>query len=65
MSQIYQCLGGSAQCGRCAHTIKLIMGQVAKRAYACVDASTNRYAKTQERYSTAGKIPHPHIRFDM
>ena len=41
MSQIYQGLGGTAQCGRCAHTIKLIMGQVAKRAYTCADASTN------------------------
>ena len=34
MSQIYQCLGGSAQCGRCAHTIKRIMEQVANRAIA-------------------------------
>jgi bacterioferritin-associated ferredoxin len=25
MSQIYDCLGSSAQCGRCAHTIKRIM----------------------------------------
>jgi bacterioferritin-associated ferredoxin len=25
MSQIYDCLGSSAQCGRCAHTIKKIM----------------------------------------
>jgi bacterioferritin-associated ferredoxin len=62
MSQIYQCLGGSAQCGRCAHTIKLIMGQVAKRAHACVDASTNLHARND--YSPAGRIPHSHIRFD-
>ena len=26
ISQIYDCLGCSAQCGRCAHTIKRIMG---------------------------------------
>jgi bacterioferritin-associated ferredoxin len=32
MSQIYDCLGCSAQCGQCAHTIKLIMEQVANRA---------------------------------
>jgi hypothetical protein len=25
MSQIYDCLGCSVQCGRCAHTIKLMM----------------------------------------
>ena len=25
MSQIYDCLGSGAQCGRCAHTIKQIM----------------------------------------
>ena len=25
VSQIYRCLGSSAQCGRCAHTIKQIM----------------------------------------
>ena len=25
MSQIYDCLGGSAQCGQCAHTIKWII----------------------------------------
>lgn len=25
MSQIYDCLGSSVQCGRCAHTIKQIM----------------------------------------
>jgi bacterioferritin-associated ferredoxin len=25
MSQIYDCLGSGAQCGRCAHTIRQIM----------------------------------------
>jgi bacterioferritin-associated ferredoxin len=33
VSQIYDCLGGSAQCGQCAHTIKRIMEQVANRAF--------------------------------
>ena len=28
MSQIYGYLGGSAQCGRCAHTIKWIMEEM-------------------------------------
>jgi bacterioferritin-associated ferredoxin len=28
MSQIYDYLGSSAQCGRCAHTIKRIMGEM-------------------------------------
>ena len=28
MSQIYNYLGGSAQCGQCAHTIKRIMAEM-------------------------------------
>jgi bacterioferritin-associated ferredoxin len=28
MSQIYDCLGGSARCRRCAHTIKRIMEEM-------------------------------------
>jgi bacterioferritin-associated ferredoxin len=32
ISQIYKCLGGSAQCGRCVYTIKRIMEQVANRS---------------------------------
>jgi bacterioferritin-associated ferredoxin len=32
MSQIYDQLGSSARCGRCAHTIKKIMGEVTKGA---------------------------------
>ena len=28
MSEVYGCLGCSAQCGRCAHTIKRIMGEM-------------------------------------
>ena len=48
MSQIYDCLGGSAQCGRCAHTIKRIMEQVANRAIGlAAAASTNLHTRTQ------------------
>ena len=47
MSQIYDCLGGSAQCGQCAHTIKRIMEQVANRAIASAAASTNLHTRTQ------------------
>ena len=47
MSQIYDCLGGSAQCGQCAHTIKRIMEQVPNRAIASVAASTNLHTRTQ------------------
>jgi NAD(P)H-nitrite reductase large subunit len=59
MSQIYQCLGGSAQCGRCAHTIKRIMKQVANRTYVCAGESTNLHARTLERHSLVGTIRHP------
>jgi bacterioferritin-associated ferredoxin len=41
MSQIYDCLGSSVQCGRCAHTIKRIMEQVADHAIASVAPSTS------------------------
>jgi bacterioferritin-associated ferredoxin len=47
MSQIYDCLGCSAQCGRCAHTIKRIMEQVANRTIASAAASTNLHTRTQ------------------
>jgi bacterioferritin-associated ferredoxin len=47
MSQIYDCLGCSAQCGQCAHTIKRIMEQVANRAIVSVAASTNPHTRTQ------------------
>ena len=47
MSQIYDCLGGSPQCGQCAHTIKRIMEQVPNRAIASVAASTNLHTRTQ------------------
>ena len=61
MSQIYDCLGGSAQCGQCAHTIRRIMKQVANRAFVCAAASTNLQTRTQERDTPAGKIQHRHI----
>jgi bacterioferritin-associated ferredoxin len=32
MSQIYRYLGGSPQCGRCAHTIKRIMEKITANA---------------------------------
>ena len=32
MSQLYDRLGSSARCGRCAHTIKQIMGEMTKGA---------------------------------
>lgn len=47
MSQIYDCLGGSAQCGQCAHTIKRIMEQVANRTIASAAANTNLHTRTQ------------------
>ena len=28
MSQVYDCIGSSARCGRCAHTIKRIMEEI-------------------------------------
>ena len=45
MSQIYDCLGGTAQCGRCAHTIQRIMEQVANRAI----ASSREYEPAREK----------------
>jgi bacterioferritin-associated ferredoxin len=41
MSQIYNNLGGSAQCGRCAHTIKRIMAEMPDRAIGSITASGN------------------------
>ena len=61
MSQIYYCLGGSAQCGQCAHTIKRIMEQAANGDFAGAAASTNLHTRTQEQDSPAGKIEHQHI----
>ena len=53
MSQIYDCLGCSAQCGHCAHTIKGIMDQEANNAIPSVAAIASR---TRERNN---KTPQP------
>jgi bacterioferritin-associated ferredoxin len=47
MSQIYDRLGCSAQCGQCAHTIKRIMEQVANRAIASAAARPTPHTRTQ------------------
>jgi bacterioferritin-associated ferredoxin len=47
MSQIYDRLGRHAQCGRCAHTIRRIMEQVASRAISPVTSSRDLHTKTQ------------------
>ena len=39
LSQIYASLGGSAQCGRCARTIKQIMQNIPNRTIGSVAAS--------------------------
>jgi bacterioferritin-associated ferredoxin len=49
MSQIYAQLGSSAQCGRCAHTVKRIMEQTADRARGSVATNANLHARTQSR----------------
>jgi bacterioferritin-associated ferredoxin len=41
VSQIYAYLGGSAQCGRCARTIKRIMEDIPNRPISSVAASAN------------------------
>jgi bacterioferritin-associated ferredoxin len=35
MSQLYACLGCSAQCGRCARTIKRIIDEMANHSVTC------------------------------
>ena len=40
MSEVYACLGCSAQCGRCAHTIKRIMDEKPKRSPHVIRTST-------------------------
>jgi bacterioferritin-associated ferredoxin len=47
MSQIYDCLGSSVQCGRCAHAIKRIMEQAANRAIASVAPRANLHTRAQ------------------
>jgi bacterioferritin-associated ferredoxin len=41
MSQIYDCLGSSARCGRCAHTIKRIMEEIPSCAIGAVTANAS------------------------
>ena len=53
MSQVYNRLGGSAQCGQCARTIKQIMKQVTNCSIASVAARTD---STRER---SKRIPQP------
>jgi len=48
-SQVYDRLGCSVQCGRCAHTVKRIMEQVANCAIASGSPSANLHARTQQR----------------
>ena len=64
MSQIYKCLGGSAQCGRCVHTIKRIMEQVANRAFVYVTASTNLHENARTRTPRPAKSSIGTCRFD-
>jgi bacterioferritin-associated ferredoxin len=47
MSQIHDRLGRRAQCGRCAHTIRRIMEQIASRAISPVTSSRDPHTKTQ------------------
>jgi bacterioferritin-associated ferredoxin len=49
MSQIYDDLGSSPQCGRCAHTIKRIMEQVPNCWIGSVIANANLHTRSQER----------------
>ena len=43
MSEVYACLGCSAQCGRCAHTIKRIMDERPTCAPGSVHASASMH----------------------
>ena len=49
MSQVYNCLGYTAQCGQCAHTIKQIMKQVTNCSVASVAALTDRTRERSKR----------------
>lgn len=54
MSQIFDRLDSSAQCGRCAHTIKRIMKQIPNSAIGAVPANASLYAaEVKERLRTA------------
>ena len=43
MSEVYACLGCSAQCGRCAHAIKRIMDEKPSRATGSVHANASMH----------------------
>jgi bacterioferritin-associated ferredoxin len=47
MSQIYERLGGSLQCGRCAHSIKRIVEQLAHRTIGAVAFESEPDTRTQ------------------
>jgi bacterioferritin-associated ferredoxin len=49
MSQIYDGLGSSAKCGRCAHTIKRIMEEIPNCAIGSVIASANLHTGPQQQ----------------
>ncbi len=49
MSQIYDGLGSSAKCGRCAHTIKRIVEELPNRAIGSVVASANLHTGPQQQ----------------
>ena len=44
MSQVYDCLGSSTRCGRCAHTIKRIMQEMPNRAIGAGSAAASASA---------------------
>jgi bacterioferritin-associated ferredoxin len=47
MSQIYDRLGSSVQCGRCARTIKRIMEQITNRAIGSVPQCASLHTRTR------------------
>jgi bacterioferritin-associated ferredoxin len=47
MSRIYGYLGSSVQCGRCAHTIKRIIEQIASRAIGPASAAVEAAGRRQ------------------
>jgi len=49
MSQIYAYLGSSAQCGRCAHTIKRIIEEIPNCTIGRVTASANLNTGPQQQ----------------
>jgi bacterioferritin-associated ferredoxin len=55
MSEIYDRLGSSAKCGRCAHTIKRIMEEIPNCAISSVIAQTRALERLHEK-ELAGAI---------